>query len=381
MAGFVEWAKDLLVSRGALVDSDGGGLGAMVPAEVASALECQEWLSLRFGEGAGSDDQGEWLERLGRLLPANARIAGARPRRTSILRAIDAAAVLDRELAIQNGIYRLPDERQATARYYFFNVQYTVESDETSFGLWTGCLNATANSVVNQPDALLRLVRDEVEDDPAFDGAREEVARLFPQALRLAKPEIQRMAAAIEMNANRRLARDSERIHGYYADLLRQIEKRAARHKGDEQAAAKERDRASATVLDRTAKLEDLARKYALRIRVEPGDVLSVTLPVREIAVRVIRKKVERAARFHWNPILGRLESPWCEGCGAHAHPLYLCDDQAHFLCQGCQRPCAACGRQFCRACRVRCKCGAVQVDRMEQSPGGSHMAAAGGDV
>ena len=358
MEGIASWAKDLLMSRGALVeDGEAGALRALLPPEVAGPLEASDWLSLRFGAAAGSDDEGEWLERLGRLLPADARVSGARLRRAGLLRRIDAAAVLDRELALQNGIYRLPEETQAIGRYYFFNFRYTVESDETSLGLWTGCLNAAAGSVVSQPESLLNTVRDDLEDDPLPAVDRQELARLFQVALAGAQPEVRRMAAAVEQNAGRRLARDAERIHKYYRDLLHQIEKRIARQK-DGAGADKERSRAAATQLDRTAKLDDLARKYSLKIRIDPGDVLVVSLPVREITVRVIRKKAERMAKFHWNPALGSLESPWCEGCSGRAHPLYLCDDRVHFLCQGCHSPCASCGRQFCRACQRKCKCG-----------------------
>jgi hypothetical protein len=62
--------------------------------------------------------------------------------------------------------------------------------------------------------------------------------------------------------------------------------------------------------VDRAAKLEDLARKYSLRICVEPGDVLVVPLPVLEISARLIRRKAERMANLDWNPALGALESP-----------------------------------------------------------------------
>jgi hypothetical protein len=164
----------------------------------------------------------------------------------------------------------------------------------------------------------------------------------------------------IEQSANRRMARDAERIASYYQDLLRQIEKRIARHKNDAQAAEKERTRAAATELDRTAKLDDLAAKYSLKIRIDPGDVLAVTLPVREISVRVIRKKAERVTRFDWNAALGRLEHPWCESCSAPAHPLFLCDDRVHFLCKACLAPCASCQKQFCRKCQPKCKCGSA---------------------
>jgi len=61
---------------------------------------------------------------------------------------------------------------------------------------------------------------------------------------------------------------------------------------------------------------------------------------VREISARLIRKKAERVAKFHWNPKLGAVESPWCEGCSASASPLFLCDDRVHFLCKNCAAPC-----------------------------------------
>src|SRR5471030_42358 len=366
MPEIMEWARDLLMSRGALVETEtaetaqAGALRAMLPAELAGALESSEWLSLRFGAGAGADDEGEWLDRLGRLLPRDARVVGARLRRLGIAPAIDAEAVLDRGLAIQNGIYRLIESYQETARYYFFTFRYTIESDETSLGIWTACLNASAGSLVHQPERLLNAVRDDLEEDPRFAIPREELARLFPIALRGAQPQIRRLAAGIEQISTRRLARDAERIDSYYRDLLSQIEKRIARHRGDADAAAKERRRAAATELDRGAKLEDLARKYSLKIRVEPGDVLTVQLPVREIRVRMIRKKAERIARLHWNPAPGALESPWCEGCFGPAHPLLLCDDRVHFLCKACLSACGSCGKPYCRACQAKCRCGAA---------------------
>ena len=121
----------------------------------------------------------------------------------------------------------------------------------------------------------------------------------------------------------------------------------------------RERTRAAVTQLDRDAKLQDMVRKYSLKIRIQAGDVLAVPLPVREISARLIRKKSERVAKFHRNPRLGVLDPPWCEACTAPAHPLFLCDDRVHFLCKSCAAPCPACAKTLCRACHPRCKCGA----------------------
>src|ERR1035437_4902508 len=359
MIGIVDWARDLLVSRGALVENEeAGALRALLPAELAAALESREWLSLRFNAGAGSDDENGWLDRLSRLLPTDARVVGARRRRPIVVPPVDATGALDRGLALQNGIYRVLEDYQQTARYYFFGFHYTIESDETSLGVVTVCLNASARTLAPQPEFLLNAVKDDLEEDPQPAIPRDELAQLFPIALRGMQPEIRRLAAGIEQSANRRLARDAERIDSYYKDLLSQIRKRMARRATGPEAAEKERSRAAATQLDRAAKLEALVRKYSLKIRVQPGDVLAVHLPVREISARLIRKKAERMAKLHWNPTLGALESPWCEGCSASAYPLFLCDDRVHFLCKSCAAPCPACGKHFCRACQARCKCG-----------------------
>ena len=81
MAELIDWARDLLVSRGALVETeDAGSLRAMLSPELAGVLQASDWLSLRFGTEAGSDDSGDWLERFGRLLPPDARVCCTRLR-------------------------------------------------------------------------------------------------------------------------------------------------------------------------------------------------------------------------------------------------------------------------------------------------------------
>src|ERR1019366_6251432 len=92
MIDIVDWARDLLVSRGALVETEeAGALLALLPAELAAALESREWLSLRFGGGAGASDENEWLDRLSRLLPPDARVVSARLRRPVLVPPVDAA--------------------------------------------------------------------------------------------------------------------------------------------------------------------------------------------------------------------------------------------------------------------------------------------------
>jgi hypothetical protein len=133
--GIADWTRDLLLSRGALADSEEGeAVRAFLPEEIARALGAQEWLSLRFGAGPGADDAGEWIERLGALLPAGPIVAAVRPRNPAPASAIDADAVLSRGLVIQNGIYRRLEDDAGVANYCVFTFEYAVESDDRSLG-------------------------------------------------------------------------------------------------------------------------------------------------------------------------------------------------------------------------------------------------------
>ena len=76
-----DWARDLLMSRGALVEGEGEGVvRALVPPEVSAKLAVSDWLSLDFGARGGADDPAEWMERLSALLPPSPTVAGARAR-------------------------------------------------------------------------------------------------------------------------------------------------------------------------------------------------------------------------------------------------------------------------------------------------------------
>jgi len=357
--GIQDWICDLLMSRGALVESEEDGrIRAMLPADVADSLHASEWLSLDLRPRPGADDAVEWMERMERLLPGQPLVTGAQYRNPALAARVDAASMLAAELAIQNGIYRLAEDFSASATYLFFTFQYTVESDDRSLGIVTVCLNADARSVVTMPENFLRGIREHLHEEPGV-AVPDVAARLYPATARAVQATVRKHVTQIEEHANRRLARDTERVESYYEGLLAQIEKRTAKRANDPEAAEKERSRARATEADRVAKLEDLRRKYSLRIQVELAALLAVRVPVRQIAVRLIRKREERAHFLHWNPVLHALESPLCEHCSGRAHPLYLCE-RVHLLCGDCWAQCPNCSRFFCRVCQPRCKCGAA---------------------
>jgi hypothetical protein len=354
---FSAWAQELLVSRNALVESEAGApLRALLPPEIAEKLGVSDWLSLDFGTRAGADDAAEWLERLSSLLPLSPMVVGARLCERRQAGRIDAAVVLQRGLVIQNGVWRGVEDYAETAPYYLFSFQYAVESDERSLGYVTVGLNGRSRAGTEQPERLFGCLQNELEEDRTFTLPCEPLRELYPVAARAAETEVRARLAMLEQSANRRLVRDSQRMESYYRGLLEHLEKRAARRPADPEAVGKEHDRMMATRLDRAAKLEDLVRKYSLRVQLGWTQVLVVPLPVRAISVRLIRKKQERPLLLHWNAISRALDTPLCEACSARARPLYLCE-KVHLLCGACWSACPECSRVFCRVCQPRCKC------------------------
>jgi len=360
MEEMAAWVRDVLLSRGALVEMQGPeALRALLPSPVAQAMGTGEWLSLDFGIAPGADHPAGWLDKVGRLVGvapgAPPTVAAARLAWPAPLPPLDVAAVLERHLAIQNGIYRPLGESTALACYAVFTFQYTVESDERRIRFLTIALNASASSWVPQPDQFLAQAWQHLEGSPQSGPSPAELAAVYSQAARAARSEIRKLAEGDESAANRRLARDVARVEAYYRGLLAQIEKRISRAPS-EPALEKERSRARATELDRASKLEDLRRKYSLRVRIKPTDVLAIRAPAREIRVRLMRRKEERERAFHWNPVLRCLEPALCENCFAAAHPLCLCD-KVHCLCEACLAPCPNCGKISCPVCQGRCRC------------------------
>ncbi len=130
MIGIQEWICDLLMRRGALVESEEDGrTRALLPTEVAAWLGTAEWLSLDLGHGTAQDaarDDADWMDRMERLLPAQPLLVCARFLPSQSPPPVHTAAVLDSELAIQNGIYRLVEVCAATATYLIFTFQYTI---------------------------------------------------------------------------------------------------------------------------------------------------------------------------------------------------------------------------------------------------------------
>ena len=354
------FAADLLGAAGALVEASGPEtLDVLAPPPVQEALGVPELSRLGFGVRVASGAhrvglEADWLERFARLLGGRGRAARC-VLTPSFRPPADPERALAHALPLENATYRLLEAASAWTYLLFFEFRFTAIADEKREGLLRLALNSATGALIDDPPAL-EPVSPDPPPGPPLDPSRdlpavEDRARLLALLSRALPPRLDAALAPFLEGLNRRLGRDQDRLHGFHNDLHREAARRLGALPEADPARRREEARIAAIVREYQARLEDLARQYALNVALAWTQTLEVVLPVHRLTVQLRRRKADRMLRLDWNPLTRRLDPPPCEWSRGRAPPRLVCDEALHLLCPAGLAPCAACGRPFCRAC------------------------------
>jgi hypothetical protein len=352
-----QFTLSLLAYKGALVEEDGGGAGALLGAELASTPGMSEYQRLVFDPGLDPGDalrvdyDSPAFERIARLVDAMGGLASVRAQLPP-LKAIDAEAELDRALSLRNGIYRFQQCVPVTRTYFCFFVDYEAMADERAGGVVEIWVNPVTRSVPS-----LAAVVDSVEmrDEPPG----EDIGALAAGAWDLAQPSA---SAAIRVrlrefaeSLKRRRERDLRRVRDYYHAIDGEIRRKIARPSLKAEARRTEVHRLEATGAAYRSRAAELLERYRVRVRVARLGALACALPAYEIQVQLMRRSAKREVAFSWNPVDRRIEPRCCDACRHPVGAAAFCDDRVHYLCPDCLGPCPQCSKPYCRACYKRC--------------------------
>jgi hypothetical protein len=324
----------------------------------------------RFGFGPTLPDgaqrigiESDWLARFERLLGERGRYARD-VLRPAVRKAPEPERLLEQELGLENATYRLLGTAPAWTRYLVPTFRVTALSDEKREALLGLPVNLATGAM---PDAMLaRLEEREGVFGPDAETPEETVPADWPPErldarVRQALPwRVDAALASFVKGLQRRLGRDLDRLHAYHNDLHREAALRAAQLAAGDAGRQREAQRIAAIAQDYRAKLDDLGRKYALRVTARWVQTLEWVLPVQRLTVQIRRRKAERVMALDWNPLMRRLESPPCEASWSAERPRQVCDEALHLLVPAGLAPCPSCGRVYCRACHPRAcpRCG-----------------------
>jgi hypothetical protein len=345
----LDFAVEVLMARGALVERDAMGAMALLPPEAARALGIDEEVQLSLeGGAAGFCGLGSPLfERLVSAVKARAPVASLRlalepPRRTQ---AIEAAS----RLVVRNGLCDVIDVSPAHATYVAATLAWTAEADDRYQGLFTLVFDAETGGA---PDAAFAEALTPTRLPLAAISA---AAALSPAVAERAAQWLQRRAggravevlATVSESVARRRGREQTRIEEYFASLIAETQapRRAI-------AAAAIAAKLAVLEADRAAKLRDLDERYGLRTQLSPAALLVIETRVAEVRLRLRRRKGERELSVRVPPGARAVDALACESCATATLRLALCDDRLHVLCERCAH--SAQGRLRCPACARR---------------------------
>jgi hypothetical protein len=397
MTALRDFVSDLLQSEGAIVDVvEPNGLDVMAPEPLRTRFGWPELAQLGFGVGAQAGSipiglEDDWLDRLGALLGERGRSAVqqiALPERTAPPN--NPEQLIAGTLELPNAIWRLKAVELGTCNCLLLSFRYTAISDEKRDGIvWVG-FNCTTGAVLH--DELVAALRRSLDRADGWQAPTPDAigaagttwpadmiaARALPIVERLVRADLEPFLTAMR----RRARRDRDRVHAYHEDLRNAVIAKLIAlerapgpggrgKKGNEEAAkafekcaaaiARERMRIVAIEREYSAKLDDLRHNYALAVKVEWVQSLTVIAPVYRHSLLIKRRKGERTIALDWHIAARRMEPALCDWGDTDERTRMVCDEGMHLTPAEGQSPCKECGRAFCRACHpYTCRrCGA----------------------
>lgn len=364
MPQLIDTISDILALSGAAVERNQDHLEALLPAETARDLHLPEHAVLAFEaqtNGAAGElvtYQSELVDRLFDWMQQKGLYAQISVADLYLKHGV--TAVAESRFTVLNGLLKAAAAVERRLQYACFHFKYTAISDEKKEGLARTVINEHTLAEVHEMMAQLSLaVTSEAESVVSLET--QPLAKVYHAACRHVRPIISGDLADFHRSLQRRLQRDITRLREYYQSLNDEIQNKIVRR----QLAGKEREdeeaRLRAVDLEYRRKVADQREKYAMKIEVEPINLLRINTTAMMVTAELRCRKLGREVSLVWNPLLKDFEPIPCESCGDGLFAMQLCEEKLHLLCRACSH-CPGCKRAICHRCHPgKCpKCGAV---------------------
>jgi len=151
--------------------------------------------------------------------------------------------------------------------------------------------------------------------------------------------------------AARRLEEAQARLHVFYDDLSKTLERRRQRAEDEERGAALAA-KIEAVQAERQKKLAEAEEQHRLRVTLRLVAAALIARPMMTTQVYVENRFAKVALPIAWDPVAKDLSLPVCQVCGQATDRLHLCAS-GHLVCPDDALHCSACTRELCRSCGV----------------------------
>ncbi|MFP4586355.1 MAG: hypothetical protein ACLFN9_23540 [Desulfococcaceae bacterium] len=325
------FARHFLERGGAVVEPLEAGWEAVLPEELAGALNLPELVTARTPKdgavpvldspesdaappllGYGSP----LIERMVERATAGTPVAVCRLA-FDYLKSGGFEKLLEESFSVPDAVLRLENHAEIQTEYLVMTVWYQAQSDEQQEGLVTLSFHRETGVLVpGMDDELVGLRRE-------FLGAGKAGPDLGPWKKRLPimgramERAVSERIAVFREQMERRYRRDIRNMAEYYAGYRAEMEKSLERTGLSEQLVAERREKMEMIPDELARKSADLRNKYGVKVTVRPAAFLRVLTPAVKLPTRATVGRERRNLSFFYNPKTQALD-PWaCESCGA----------------------------------------------------------------
>lgn len=316
------FAQRFVECFGGVTEREGHALKVLLPPRLAQSLELPE--ETIFGEGHVPLSLGSpVLDRMVHAATASPPVVFGQIT-TEYLKKEGFAQILARDFSFPNSRVSLGQTANTRTTYLVLYAHYTALSDERKEGQVQVAVQEKTGAVVEGfADNWVWFQCAFFGPDNVPEHFSKDIERAVQAGLVRAKTlALQDLNDFIE-SMHRRLRRDVRHTREYYRALEKEMSAGLKHPTLGEAQKAERLAKIHALPEEAARKIEDLQRKYEIRLTVRPSGAIRLLVGVVQVMVTVQHRQWQRTVSLFWNPVTRALDPMVCEGCGASMRTTY----------------------------------------------------------
>lgn len=370
-----EVISDILTHNGAIVENmEDDCLEYLIPKPLSKVLDIPEHGRLSFTpdtscqEAISAAYDSDLFRLIERVFSGMGKTATASY--TSYLPNIEKLSKSISEKTIfSNATFRLDKVETKGVNYLLAFFRYAALSDEKREGLFPLLVNELNFSTISLVEEKENISEDLTGLQPKLTPLGPQTMKALQTAYRVASAVVREELSDFVKTLERRLNRNTKRVHEYYETLKHEAQKAMEKKtfsegRGLENILEKKDNgiikseeidkllnKLEAIETEKKWKVQDLISKYALKVQVKPVAAIAIETQAPVFWINIKRRLLSRPFPLIYNPMVRKIDPLPCEACFYPRGSYYVCDDRLHIICAHCLKKCPRCGKQYCSAC------------------------------
>jgi len=342
------FARRYLENHGAVIEKTADGWDALIPQALSRELDLPDIVSIRRPSGQAAatlcHEGTDRAEALGYGSPLIERMIAAATRdipriqcrvQFDYMKQQGFSRLIADTFTFHNAIGKVEGRGQIQTAYLLLEFGYKAQSDEQQEGVFSLAFHGETGVRIPDVDARLIGIQREYAGPDGIHSLPGGIAHLGKAIHQEADREMRRIIQTFQQNMDRRFQRDVRHLTEYYANLKDEMAKSLAHPGLTEQTIRDRQGKIDLLPDELRRKIDDLFKKYSIRITVRPCAVLMIQTPAMKIHYRLTIGKAARTLPLIFNPLTKTMDPFPCGVCGRGAYALRF-NERLAPLCGGC---------------------------------------------